>query len=99
MTDEIAVEFFETNPLALGRKTPKLVEKYKDFFDYVYSRFDDLTGNEKLVEVIYRIRNKIETVPVCPVCGKKLNFLNAQKLYPIACHSCKVTKEGKQIVA
>lgn len=99
MTDDIAVEFFETNRLALGRKTPKLVEKYKDFFDYVYSRFDDLTGNEKLVEVIYRIRNKIETVPVCPICGKKLKFDNAQKIYPTACQSCKVTKEGKKIIA
>lgn len=99
MTDEIAIEFFETNRLALGRKTPKLVEKYKDFFDYVYNRFDDLTGNEKLVEVIYRIRNKIEKVPTCPVCGKRLSFHNSQKTYPIACHSCKATKEGKKIIA
>ena len=99
MDDESAVAFFETNPLALGRKTPKLVEKYKDFYDYVYSRFDDLTGNERLCEIIYRIQNKIEKAPVCPICGAKLKYVKAERKYPVACHICKMTKEGKKVIA
>lgn len=54
--------------------------------EYLLQRFDDLSSCDKttkLKESYYRIVNKIEINPICPICGEKIPFRS--KKYLITC--------------
>jgi hypothetical protein len=56
-------------------------KNYKNLYDYLNDRYDDLNINN-LSEILYRIKNNIEEPPICPVCGNKMPFIGK---YLIVC--------------
>lgn len=58
------------------------------YFDYITGRYADIDWTDNkfaLKESLYRLRNGIETRPVCPVCGKPIKFDAGNKMYPGWC--------------
>ena len=55
--------------------------------DYLYNRFPDIYENTEMKELLYRLKNKIEYVPKCKICGKPAKF---QKNYyaDTCCKDC-----------
>ena len=50
-------------------------------------------------ELIYRIENKLEEIPKCPVCGKPLAFYKREWKYKSFCsQECKNSDKGKEII-
>lgn len=65
-------------------------------FSYLNNRFDDTC--KKISEVIYRIRNGLNSHPICPVCGNLVKFVDKTRGYKVFCsHDCKNSVEGKLI--
>ena len=55
------------------------------YFDYIVGRYPDIGWSDErraLKESLYRLRNGIETPPVCPVCGEPVRFDAGNKMYP-----------------
>ena len=77
ITDDIIKELFKSkrytyNPNILRRYINRIEGKYnKDIYKYLINRYDD---SDSLKETLYRIYNRIEQHPICPVCGKPLIF-------------------------
>ena len=62
-----------------------------DIKEYLLSRFNDLSSVDeidKLKEAYYRIVNKIETNPTCPICGNKNPFRNKKYLKTCGSPKC-----------
>lgn len=60
--------------------------KITGIYNYLINRFDDCSNYK---EAIYRIKNNIETVPICPVCGNKLKYSEALRGYrKYCCRKC-----------
>ena len=65
-------------------------------FSYLSNRFDDTC--KKISEVMYRIRNGLNSHPICPVCGKPVKFVDKTRGYKIYCsQDCKNSDRGKQL--
>ena len=65
----------------------KINERYLTkigYYDYIVNRFDDNT-TDKLVEVLYRIKNDILVVPRCKSCGETVVYSRNVKGYPTYC--------------
>ena len=59
--------------------------KSKNVYNYLQNRFKDCS----VKEAIYRIKNDINDMPACPICGKKLAFRNIHIGYQTYCsNSC-----------
>ena len=56
--------------------------KATGIYNYLITRFNDCSNYK---EVIYRIKNNLETVPLCPVCGNKLKYSEALRGYRKYC--------------
>ena len=83
--------FFKNNIYYLSNviKFNKLkYNKYKNILSYINNRFIDSKSHR---ETLYRIHYNIETVPICPVCGKQLSFAGRKGiLYGAHCsNKCK----------
>ena len=52
--------------------------------NYLLNRFNDNTNND-LIEIIYRIKYKIEDIPKCLICGKPTYFRNGTIGYSLTC--------------
>lgn len=72
----------------------KYINKHNpEILTYLYNRFNDIDDNTTISEILYRICNKIEVVPKCPVCGKRLQF---KSKYGVFCsRKCKYSDKGK----
>ena len=51
-----------------------LTEEHKRYLLDRYNDFYSINEIEKLKEAIYRIKNNIEIIPKCPICGKPVKF-------------------------
>lgn len=51
-------------------------------YDYIKNRYDD---SRTLIESLYRIKNHIDDIPVCPICGKPNKFISPAKGYSTYC--------------
>lgn len=97
--DEECIEFYNQNLKGKGLKIISLNKKCPDFLTYIRNRFNDTTGNEMVRELIYRIENKLEEIPKCPVCGKPLAFYKREWKYKSFCsQECKNSDKGKEII-
>ena len=68
---------------------------YPELLNYISQRFEDLDilSQIKFKEIIFRIKNNLESAPVCPVCGKQIVF-DGRK-YPVFCsNTCFRTEAG-----
>ncbi len=71
-----------------------LKKSYPYIFSYLSNRFDD--NCRKITEVMYRIRNSLNSHPVCPVCGKPVKFVDKTRGYKVYCsQACKNSDKGK----
>src|SRR5574344_109488 len=82
-------KFFKVNGLFNTKLFAlKFINKNQNLFNYLKSYFNDIPENLfSYREVIWRIKNDISKRPVCPICGKALNFIGEKKL----------DKEGKTL--
>lgn len=47
------------------------------------------SGSKSIYEYLYRLKNDIDEIPVCPVCGKQLKYLRSKNRYQHhCCPSC-----------
>lgn len=68
----------------------------KDEFNYVINRFND---SDNFEENIYRIKNKIEKIPTCKICNKKLKYLSSPyRRYQLNYCSSKCKNNDKEII-
>ena len=73
ITDELIIsKFIKNNKLIATYSTLKWLNNHKGYYNYLINRFKD---SESINETIYRIVNKLEKRPVCPICGKKLKYI------------------------
>lgn len=63
----------------------KHYNEYKDLFNYLDNKFDDLSFDNNLNEILYRIKNNIFEPPVCQICGNPVKFIDAQQGYRKTC--------------
>ena len=72
----------------------------QDTLEYCKNRFSDIKPfNNKVSEFVYRLENKIEVTPKCPICGKPLLFLTYKNGYREICsNQCKFSKTGTSII-
>lgn len=80
ITDEKVLLFFYCGDYENGRLSSKrLNEEFikreaSNIWDYIWKRFDDIDEITTVAELVYRIKNKIEVVPKCPVCNRRMPF-------------------------
>lgn len=90
MNDEAIIDYFidkSRGKIYEARVNKKNIEKNApEMAEYLKTRFSD--GFNGYSETIARIYNRIETVPICKVCGKPLKFKNLKHPYGVWC-SCK----------
>lgn len=66
----------------------------KEICKYLETRFDD---SKSIKETLYRIKYKIETRPVCPICGKEVDFIGKKdKGFNTHC-SCVCTQKDSEV--
>lgn len=63
----------------------------------MYNRFNDTNNKTSLMEIIYRIKNGIENVPLCEVCGNPIPFKNSGYGKRYCGKDCKNSEKGRQI--
>jgi len=86
MTDDLIVEiFFKNDKVIPSRTRESYLIKNEELYSYLKTRYKD---SESIPETIWRIKLHIEERPVCPICGKEVQYLkNGQ--YSICCsNSC-----------
>lgn len=76
----------------------KILNNYQEIYDYLNHRFSDIFIDTDLREIIYRIKNKIEYAPICPLCGNKIKISKRFNHYNYICNECQKTQEGKAYV-
>ena len=61
-------------------------EKYSELKKFLDNRYNDIPSDKlSYSEVVYRIKNNIETRPVCEVCGKPVSFIKMNKGFSKCC--------------
>ena len=98
MTDIECLDFFYKN-IKNKKLTIRYISKnFPIFINYIKNRFND-SNNETISELIYRIENKIEEIPKCPVCGKLVKYDKNKKHYRTFCSKeCELTTIGQKIM-
>jgi hypothetical protein len=74
ITDDIIISIFvseKTGILKAARTSEKWLSNHPNIKTYLLNRYNDSTN---IGEIIYRIKNKIDIYPICPECGKPVNF-------------------------
>lgn len=107
-TDEDVINFFVNKN---GKVKPTLADwnylsiRQPNIYEYLKNRFEDLKedfNKHGVAEFVYRIQNKIETYPECPVCGKEIKEFGKgrERGYRWCCSDeCAKSPKGKQIRA
>lgn len=55
--------------------------RYPEFYKYIKMKYPDIPYNE----AIYRYMNKIDSPPICPVCGNEIKYRNSPAGYGTYC--------------
>ena len=76
-TDESILQLFKrkdggTNGYLCGWNILK--NRDIDAYNYLKNRYNDIDDNDKVSEILYRIKNKIDVRPKCLVCGTTHNM-------------------------
>ena len=86
LNDEKILEHFLNNESnIISTYASKLHIKQYGYESYLYNRFSDIKATDSIQEIIYRIKNNIETKPKCPICGKEVNFKRFHEGYRQYC--------------
>ena len=98
--DEECIEFYNQNLKGKKFSIKYIEQKYPIFNNYVRHRFTDITGEEKFKDLIYRIENKLEEIPKCPICGKSLKFINTNppKYQTYCSNKCKYSDKAREFI-
>ena len=94
ITDEIVLKFTLSSNSSLSPNIKKILNflRYKPIKDYLIKRFPDNT-RFNLKELIYRIKNHIEEVPKCPICGNPCHF--EETFYRVTCLSSECYRKSQ----
>lgn len=84
LSDTITIDDEYVRNYLIGRGLQNHISNLKatGIYNYLIKRF---TGCFNYKEAIYRIKNNLETAPICPVCGKKLKYSEALRGYRKYC--------------
>lgn len=67
----------------------KHYNEFCDLFTYLDNKYNDLSFENNLCEILYRIKNNILEVPKCKICGKPAKFISSKDGYSKTCsQSC-----------
>jgi len=92
---DICKEFLKSNNKINSPKIKNYILKRnynEEIYDYLIKRYKDATD---LNEIVYRIIHKIETLPKCLTCGKKLKYNTCHKFCSIKCAQNNVEVRNK----
>lgn len=88
MTDldkKVVEEFYQgQDKIPHGKLNKTHIEKMPELKDYLYNRYHD---SSSYYETVYRIKNGLETRPVCKTCGNPVKFLKGRFLQYCS-HKC-----------
>ena len=102
ITDEKVLLFFycgdyENGKLSSRRLSEGFIKgEAINIWDYIWKRFDDIDEITTVAELVYRIRNKIEILPKCPVCGNRIPY-NSNYSATFCSKKCADSEEGIKI--
>lgn len=68
----------------LKRNVLNIYYNNEDVYNYIKNRYNDtVSTNDKelFFEVYYRIKNNIDKIPLCPICGNKVYFIHVGNYY------------------
>lgn len=84
ITDEVILQkYYSTSGRIIGTYTStKWLNEHPEFKNYLENRFDD---SESIRETIFRIKEKIEKRPTCPVCGNPVKFQRCANVFNHHC--------------
>lgn len=88
LNDTITINDEYVRNYLIGRGLQNHISNLKatGIYNYLITRFKDCSNYK---EAIYRIKNKLETAPLCPVCGKPLKYSEALRGYrKYCCRKC-----------
>ena len=87
LNDDIILEkFLNKQENIKSTYASKLYIQQHGYADYLYNRFNDFNKDkDSIQELIYRIKNKIEEKPKCPICGKITRFRRFHEGYREYC--------------
>ena len=87
LNDNIILEhFIGKDGNIVATYASKLHIQQYGYNEYLYNRFNDFNKDkDSIQELIYRIKNKIEEKPKCPICGKITNFRRFHEGYREYC--------------
>ena len=81
ITDEEIIQKYYKNTCMLYRKM-KYNKVSKEEIDYLKNRYSDC---DDIYEAIYRIKFHIDNTPICPICGKKVQFDTNHRMFKKFC--------------
>lgn len=104
LTDEMIITYFlqkNYNRIEVSKlNVQNLLIRQPYILYYIMNRFNDVDNKTTFDELVYRIKEHIETAPVCPVCGKKSKFKSTHYGYSIFCsNKCATSDSGKKFVS
>lgn len=99
MTDSECIKFYNDNIKGMKMRMNKIQDIYPEFYKYVTNRFNDLNGEERISEIMYRIEHKLEEHPKCVICGTPLPFQVNKGIYTknFCSKECEHSQQGIRI--
>ena len=64
----------ETHKFMSGRCAKSILQK-RGWYDYLINRYTD-NSIGSIIEILYRIKNNLDEIPKCKICGSPLKFTN-----------------------
>ena len=100
-TDESILQLFKrkdggTNGYLCGWNILK--NRDIDAYNYLKNRYNDIDDNDKVSEILYRIKNKIDVRPKCLVCGTTHNMFKGIGYRFFCSLKCQHSEEGNKHV-
>ena len=94
--DEIIINLFWDKRQCNGKRYNKILFKENniEIISYLKNRYNDFNSFK---ETLYRIKNNINEIPKCPICGKETTFINISHGYHITCGNKKCIYELSKI--
>lgn len=77
-------ELVDENGNFIPSKTTKTYLKKMGYFKYLMCKYDD-NSTDKIIEILYRIKNDIDMIPCCKSCGNPVVYNIYKKRYPTYC--------------
>ena len=88
---------YENGRLSTKRLKEEFIKREaSNIWDYIWKRFDDIDEKTTVAELVYRIKNKIEIVPKCPVCNRRMPFKSDYSA-TFCSKKCKMSTKGIDI--